>query len=769
MKKLWVLVVAMVAAAAALASGVGPTPASAMGPMTFYASESGCGPNSIWQAIQNANSNPGVDTIEIQAGLVFGADSTTCDSINFRDAVVGTFTESAIVNGNGSSIRGFNQFVSPAGISTPPVGPRCGNNADIWVAASGRLFAIGEPNADNTGITVAVDAFDAKGLSGLFVVRRGAELEVSNSSYRDIWNISDTDCSRPAVQVLQDATFTARDTQFVNVFSSDDTIQNAPTPLASMISGLESTVNLDRVSVDGSLDGYAIHNRNGTTRIVSSIFTSAGGFLNNAGSTMDIVNTAWTGRTDNFSGQTDQIHNRGTMRINASTFWVRDTSNCEQFPASNPYRCPSNAAPLLNEGVMTIEGTAVGTDVSQVYPDGYSTPVTGGEIVTNQGSSWIGPTRPSLGIVNPGSDSWINTFVEPDPDTGSPGLDGIMPVIDVLGDGVLIDRIDCPANPLLNPIDSTPINTDVFGNPRCDAGNDMRNIGAVQTQTAPHLVLIDVSSGQVNLTWTAPEECPSPEEIGGYHLYRRPIGGSFGAPIIIDGPGTLSHSDTGLTNGQQYEYEIRARCGFSTGGTFIDISESAPSNLVGAVPFGAIGTPIPAAVRGDRMVNLTWTTPDLGGRNLLNYFVVYFPVGTTDYGFEATAAPAIAIGGLANGTDYQFMVFALATTGENGSAGLVDATPAAVPSAPQPSSAPGDGQVTLTWLTPPDGGSAITGYLVEYRPTGGTTWTSTGPGRLDTTRIIDGLTNGTAYEFRVAAVNGVGIGPFSLDPPTWVG
>ena len=86
---------------------------------------------------------------------------------------------------------------------------------------------------------------------------------------------------------------------------------------------------------------------------------------------------------------------------------------------------------------------------------------------------------------------------------------------------------------------------------------------------------------------------------------------------------------------------------------------------------------MPTAAPGVGQVNLIWTTPDLGGRTLLNYFITYFPVGTTDYRFETTLTPYATITGLTNGTEYQFMVFAITTSNESSDAGLATAMPAA--------------------------------------------------------------------------------------------
>ncbi len=72
----------------------------------------------------------------------------------------------------------------------------------------------------------------------------------------------------------------------------------------------------------------------------------------------------------------------------------------------------------------------------------------------------------------------------------------------------------------------------------------------------------------------------------------------------------------------------------------------------------------------------------------------------------------------------------------------------------------GSGSVTLSWSAPTTGGT-VTGY--EYEQTvGGVSggWMPTGTGTT-TTLTLRGLTNGTAYAFRVRAVNTAGGGPAS--------
>lgn len=73
----------------------------------------------------------------------------------------------------------------------------------------------------------------------------------------------------------------------------------------------------------------------------------------------------------------------------------------------------------------------------------------------------------------------------------------------------------------------------------------------------------------------------------------------------------------------------------------------------------------------------------------------------------------------------------------------------------------GDSQITLSWTAPAVvGSSAITGYKVEYTPSGGSP-TTVNTGSTATSYTITSLTNGTAYTARVAAVNSVGTGTYT--------
>jgi hypothetical protein len=74
-----------------------------------------------------------------------------------------------------------------------------------------------------------------------------------------------------------------------------------------------------------------------------------------------------------------------------------------------------------------------------------------------------------------------------------------------------------------------------------------------------------------------------------------------------------------------------------------------------------------------------------------------------------------------------------------------------------------DSGVQLSWSPPSsNGGATITDYVIEYRLSSGGVWSVFSDGvSVSASTSVTGLTNDTAYDFRVAAVNVVGQGQFS--------
>jgi hypothetical protein len=80
---------------------------------------------------------------------------------------------------------------------------------------------------------------------------------------------------------------------------------------------------------------------------------------------------------------------------------------------------------------------------------------------------------------------------------------------------------------------------------------------------------------------------------------------------------------------------------------------------------------------------------------------------------------------------------------------------------PMITSVSGSSTAVTVAFTPPgfDGGATISDYQIEYRLSGGSSWTTFARAASTTTTVtVTGLTNDSAYVFRVAAVNSAGAG-----------
>src|SRR5207249_1864505 len=132
------------------------------------------------------------------------------------------------------------------------------------------------------------------------------------------------------------------------------------------------------------------------------------------------------------------------------------------------------------------------------------------------------------------------------------------------------------------------------------------------------------------------------------------------------------------------------------------------------------GTPSLSATAGNNQVGLSWTTPSDGGSPITGYRVyrgtvsgslsLYQTLGITN-GYTDPAA--------VDGTKYYYQVSAVNAVGEGARSSERSATPAApatVPGVASLTATAGNAQVALSWTTPADGGSPITGYKL-YRGT----------------------------------------------------
>ena len=169
---------------------------------------------------------------------------------------------------------------------------------------------------------------------------------------------------------------------------------------------------------------------------------------------------------------------------------------------------------------------------------------------------------------------------------------------------------------------------------------------------------------------------------------------------------------------------------------------SAPS-----APTGLTATP------GNALVNLSWTASS--GATSYNIYR-----GTSSGNETTTVATGVTSTsytntGLTNGTMYYYRITATNSYGTSGYSNEASATPTAgvsIPPAPTNLTAsPGNAQAVLSWTA----SSGATSYNV-YRGTSSGSETSFATGITTTTYTNTGLTNGTTYYYKVAAVNSAG-------------
>ena len=97
--------------------------------------------------------------------------------------------------------------------------------------------------------------------------------------------------------------------------------------------------------------------------------------------------------------------------------------------------------------------------------------------------------------------------------------------------------------------------------------------------------------------------------------------------------------------------------------------------------------------------------------------------------------------------------------GCGGSSGARSLEAPLAPAAPAPAEAPAG--LRVTWTAPEKGGSAVTGYDLQYRRLGETDWVDGPAAVAETTAWLVELAPETAYEVRVRAGNDAGSGPWS--------
>ena len=321
------------------------------------------------------------------------------------------------------------------------------------------------------------------------------------------------------------------------------------------------------------------------------------------------------------------------------------------------------------------------------------------------------------------------------------------------------------------------------------ASNEVESFTGTDAIPAPNrpaapVVTLTAGNEKLTATWTAPANGGS--EITSYDVEWKTAAQTWAEAATAGQSDTAAadattHEITGLTNNTAYTVRVRAANDAGDGPWSAEVSETpiAGDTTAPSVDSAAVSTDGAAIdIVFDEDLDTTGTAPAASA------FSVTVDSGTAvnpdSVAFHATDAdtvvltmsPAIAAGGTVTVAYDKPTSNALADAASNEVESFTGTDAIAAPNrpaAPVVTLTPASGKITAAWTAPANGGSAITGYDVEWK-TAAQTWAeaatagqSATPAADATDHEITGLTNDTAYTVRVRAANYAGDGPWSTE------
>ena len=257
-------------------------------------------------------------------------------------------------------------------------------------------------------------------------------------------------------------------------------------------------------------------------------------------------------------------------------------------------------------------------------------------------------------------------------------------------------------------------------------------VRTIFTPGTPTSLTATAKNGSVLLDWSAPASTLT-EPRTGFNVYREINGIGVLAASVTQSVATI----TGLTNGVEYTFNVSA---YGTAG------ESDRSASATATPVGAPGITGLTANLGDAVVTLDWNALTSSTAEPVTAITVKRG-GTTVATLPANASTYTS-DALDIGESYLFTVQA-SNASVSGTAASVSVTIIEAPRAPTLTATAADGSVELDWSAiTSKTTSPVSGYRVYRVIAGVKTLITAQAGRSYT---VTGLTNGTAYDFTVAA------------------
>ncbi len=273
------------------------------------------------------------------------------------------------------------------------------------------------------------------------------------------------------------------------------------------------------------------------------------------------------------------------------------------------------------------------------------------------------------------------------------------------------------------------------------------NAALVGAPSTPGNVVGSPGNGQAKVTWVA--STPNASPLTGYVITPY-LAGVAQAPASA-GPGATSQTISGLANGTTYTFKVSAQ----------NATGSSPAVVTAAIKVGTPTAPVLVTARsGNNQATVSWWPSTANGSALTSYVVTPYVAGVAKPAQTfAAASNSVTVTGLTNGTIYTFKVYATNAVGAGPASVPTPAVKVGTALAPTAVSATaGSAQATVHWTAgAANGTSVVTGYVVTPYVAGlarpAQTFASTA-----TTQTLVGLTNGTTYTFKVAAINAIGTG-----------
>ena len=234
-----------------------------------------------------------------------------------------------------------------------------------------------------------------------------------------------------------------------------------------------------------------------------------------------------------------------------------------------------------------------------------------------------------------------------------------------------------------------------------------------------------------------------------------------GVPFYDD---EIDYPEHGLTNHEGTLYRAVVANGPATS----NVTTPGTDSSIWATVSGMTGRPAApdqpmATSPNPGELYITWNCPLDNGAEITSFDFRHRQAGLTVWPSPVSlTVPCHTLTGLTNGTAYEFQARAVNSVDDSEWSAIGTGTPAATRSEGGSAFAlnglAGDGEVDLSWLEPNDGGSAITGYTVQWK-SGSQSYSSARQASVaagTTEHTVTGLTNGDEHDFRVRATNSVG-------------